>query len=56
MAQSADGMILVLSAQKTRRIAARKIKDVLDAAHVRVLGTVLCDREFPIPERIYRQL
>lgn len=56
MAQSADGMILVLSAQKTRRITARKIKDVLDAAHVRVLGTVLCDREFPIPEGIYRQL
>jgi len=54
MAQFADGIILVLSAQHTRRIAARKVKDAL--AHVRLLGTVLCDREFPVPEGIYRRL
>ena len=54
MAQFADGIILVLSAQHTRRIAARKFKDALD--HVHMLGTVLCDREFPVPEGIYRRL
>jgi hypothetical protein len=56
MAQFADGIILVLSALHTRRITARKIKETLEAAQARILGTVLCDRIFPIPERIYRRL
>jgi len=56
MAQFADGIILVLSALHTRRITARKIKKMLEAAQARILGTVLCDRVFPIPERIYRRL
>jgi hypothetical protein len=55
-AQFADGIILVLSAHRTRRIAARKIKEMLDAAQARILGTVLSDRSFPIPEGIYRRL
>jgi hypothetical protein len=56
MAQFADGIILVLSAHRTRRIAARKVKEMLEAAKGRILGTVLSDRMFPIPERIYRRL
>ena len=56
MAQFADGIILLVSAQHTRRMAARKAKEALDVAHVRFLGIVLCDREFPIPEGIYRRL
>lgn len=56
MAQCVDGMILVLSARYTRRLAALKVRDALDSARVRLLGTVLSDREFPIPERIYRRL
>ena len=56
MAQFADGIILVLSAHRTRRAMARKIKQTLEAAQVRVLGTVLSDRVFPIPERLYRRL
>jgi len=56
MAQFADGIILVLSAQRTRRIMARKIKGMLEAAQARILGTVLSDRVFPIPEGIYRRL
>jgi hypothetical protein len=56
MAQSADGTILVLSARYTRRAAARRIRARLDDARVRLLGTVLTDREFPIPEGIYRRL
>jgi Mrp family chromosome partitioning ATPase len=54
MAQFADGIILVLSAMHTRRVTARKIAEVL--AQVRLLGTVLADREFPMPEGIYRRL
>jgi hypothetical protein len=56
MAQFADGIILVLSARHTRRIAARKTKEMLEAARVRILGTVLSDRVFPIPHGIYRRL
>ncbi len=56
MAQAADGVILVLSAQHTRRATARKIKQMLEAAHANILGTVLSDRVFPIPEAIYRRL
>ena len=56
MAQFADGIVLVLSAQFTRKIAARKIKQMLEAAPVRVLGTILSDRVFPIPAAIYSRL
>lgn len=56
VAESTDGMILVLSAQHTRRVAATRIRQVIADAQVRLLGTVLTDREFPIPEKIYRRL
>jgi len=56
MAQFADGLVLVLSASHTRRATAQKIKSMLESANVRLLGTVLSDRDFPIPERIYRRL
>jgi hypothetical protein len=56
MAQFADGIILVLSAQRTRRVTARKIKETLESTQVRLLGTVLSDRVFPVPEAIYRRL
>jgi len=55
-AQFSDGLVLVLSAQHTRRVAALKIRNALEGARVRLLGTVLTDREFPIPEGIYRRL
>jgi hypothetical protein len=56
MAQLADGVILVLSAHRTRRATAFNIKQRLEAAQARILGVVLSDREFPIPEAIYRRL
>jgi hypothetical protein len=56
MAQFADGIILVLSAQRTRRVTAEKLREVLEAAQVRLLGTVLSGREFPMPEGLYRRL
>ena len=56
IAQLADGIILILSAERTRRARAFTIKERLEAARVRILGTVLSDREFPMPEGIYRRL
>jgi Mrp family chromosome partitioning ATPase len=52
----ADAAILVIDATHTRRLAARKAVDSLESAGVRVIGTVLCNRSFPIPERIYRHV
>jgi hypothetical protein len=56
LGQLADGIILVLGAHSTRRATARKIKETLEAAQARILGTVLSERRFPVPERIYRRL
>jgi hypothetical protein len=56
LGQSADGVVLVLEANSTRRVAARTAKQTLEAVNVQVLGTVLNNRTFPIPEKIYRRL
>jgi hypothetical protein len=56
LGQLADGIILVLGAHSTRRATARKIKETLEGAQSRILGTVLSERRFPVPERIYRRL
>jgi hypothetical protein len=56
MAQLADGIVLVISAHHTRRATARNVKEKLDAAQANILGTVLSDRMFPVPEAIYRRL
>lgn len=56
MAQFADGIVLVISAEHTRRVTARKVIETLREARVKILGTVLSDREFPMPERLYRWL
>ena len=56
LGQIANGVVLVLEAHSTRRSAARRAKLALEAANVLVLGTVLNNRKFPIPEKIYRML
>jgi len=56
LAQFADGIVLVLSEGHTRRAAAGQIKAALEAAQVRILGAVLSDRMFPIPDALYRRL
>jgi Mrp family chromosome partitioning ATPase len=52
----ADAAILIIEANSTRRLPARKAKEALDAAGVRLLGTVLCNRSFPIPEGLYKRI
>lgn len=54
--QACDGLVLVLTANKTRRLAAAQIKDQLNKAQVRLLGTVLAERRFPVPQGLYRVL
>ena len=49
----ADGVILVLQSNATRREAARKAKETLENAHVKLLGAVLNKRRFPVPAAIY---
>jgi Mrp family chromosome partitioning ATPase len=56
LGQVADAAVLVIEASSTRRLPARKAKEALEAAGVRLLGTVLRNRSFPIPEDLYRKL
>lgn len=56
LGQLADGVILVVGANAARRETARKAKESLDAANVRLLGAVLNRRTFPVPEALYRKL
>jgi hypothetical protein len=56
LASLSDGVVLVVAANSTRRVAAQKVTERLHAANARLLGTVLSGRTFPIPDRIYRKL
>jgi hypothetical protein len=56
LGQVTDGIILVLGAHKTRKATAQKIKQSLEGTQSRILGTVLSERRFPIPEGIYSRL
>jgi protein-tyrosine kinase len=52
----ADGVVLVLKANTSRRESARKATQDLQTAKARVLGAVLNQRTFPIPQSIYSKL
>src|ERR1035437_2863474 len=54
LGQVADAAILVIEANSTRRLTARNAKEGLDAAGIRLLGTVLHNRSFVIPEALYK--
>ena len=56
LGQIADGVIWVVDERNTRRAIAREAKQILIAANARLLGVVINDRQFPIPETIYRKL
>jgi hypothetical protein len=55
-AQVADGMILVLTAHGTRRATVQRIQETLKSTQTHLLGTILAERRFPIPQGIYRRL
>lgn len=56
LSQLSDGVVLVLEAHATRRERARSVKESLTAAGVPLLGVVLNNRTFPIPDVLYRRL
>jgi len=56
ISQICDGLVLVLTANKTRRLVAAQVREQLRRARVPVLGIVLAERRFPVPERLYRSL
>jgi len=56
LGRGAEGIVLVLRANTSRRESARKAVQNLEGANVRVLGAVLNRRTFPVPESIYRKL
>jgi Mrp family chromosome partitioning ATPase len=51
-----DGVVMVVEANTTRREVARKAKNDFNACEVSLLGTVLNNRDFPVPEFIYAKL
>jgi len=56
LGRSADGVVLVLRANSSRRETALKAVEDLKAAKVEALGAVLNHRTFPIPDAIYKYL
>ena len=52
----ADGVVLVVASDSTRRETARNAKTSFEIAQVPVLGAVLNKRTFPIPSAIYRKI
>lgn len=52
----ADGVVLVLEANATRREAALRVTESLRTASIPVLGAVLNNRTFPIPASVYKRL
>lgn len=54
--RACDGLVLVLTANRTRRLVAAQIKGQLTKAQVPLLGTVLAERRFPVPQGLYRSL
>lgn len=56
LGQVADAAILIIEANGTRRLTARRAKETLEAAGVRLLGTVMYNRSFPIPAGLYKRL
>ena len=56
ISQTCDGLVMVLTANKTRRLVAAQMQEQLRRARVPLLGTVLTERRFPVPEGLYRNL
>jgi Mrp family chromosome partitioning ATPase len=56
IAQLTDGAVLVVEANQSRRETVRRAKEQLESAKIRLIGAVLDQRTFPIPEKLYRRL
>lgn len=56
LAQAADGTVLVLEANKTRKDVAIMTVRELESAGATILGTVLNHTTYPIPDFLYKRL
>ncbi len=52
----ADGIVVVIEAEATRKESALAAVENLRSSEIRILGAVLNKRVFPIPEKIYSKL
>jgi Mrp family chromosome partitioning ATPase len=51
-----DGVVMVLKANASRRQVARQAIEDLQGGKAKVLGAVLNQRTFPIPDALYKKL
>jgi Mrp family chromosome partitioning ATPase len=51
-----DGAVVVLKAGHTPRLAVRRAVDDLGSIGIKILGTVLNQRDYPIPASVYKRL
>jgi Mrp family chromosome partitioning ATPase len=56
LATIADGIVLVIDAETTRRDTGRMVAERLQASGAAILGAILTNRRYPIPGAIYRRL
>jgi hypothetical protein len=56
LSQACNGVVIVLTANKTRRLVAAQMQEQLRRMRVPLLGTVLAERRFPVPAGLYRNL
>ncbi|HLK33627.1 MAG TPA: CpsD/CapB family tyrosine-protein kinase [Terriglobales bacterium] len=56
LASAADGIVLVVKANTSRRDAAQKVMRDAKVANLRILGAVLNQRTYPVPQAIYDRL
>ncbi len=56
LAAGADGVILVVRANRTRREVVQRTTQMLGKVNCRLLGTVLNDRRYPVPGFLYHRL
>jgi Mrp family chromosome partitioning ATPase len=54
--QMADGLVIILEANVTRRETAARVTENVRAAQINILGAVLNKRTYPIPASIYNRL
>jgi protein-tyrosine kinase len=51
-----SGVILVMAAEATRKESARQVAQVLNGVGASVIGAVLTNRQYPIPDALYRRI
>ena len=51
-----DGVVLVVQAGRTQRGVVKRAQELLHQAHSKILGQVLTNIEYHLPEYIYRYL